>query len=144
MSRLTRLIHEIHQHSIWQILLIYVGVSWGVLEAADLFSERLGLANWLFWVALGLLVAGLFILLVLAFLLEPAASPAEAPEEDQAEARRRHRLTWRRAATIFLIALAAWGVVATGWLLLGRTESTRLADRPSIAVLPLENRSSAG
>jgi serine/threonine-protein kinase len=141
MSRLKRLIHEIHQRSLWQILLIYIGVSWGVLEAADLFAERLGLADWLFWVALGLLVTGLVILLVLAFLPEPAVPPTEQHELHLVGARRAPLLTWRRAATTFVVALAAWGVVATGWLLFGRTESASYGERPSIAVLPLVNRS---
>ena len=143
MSRLKRLIVEIHHRSLWQVLLIYVGVSWGVLEAADLFIGRLGLADWLFWVALGLLIAGLVVLMVLTFLPEPAVSPTEPHELYISGGRRRHLLTWRRAATIFVLALAAWGVVATGWLLFGRgaEEDAAAGDRPSIAVLPLVNRS---
>ena len=144
MSRLKRLISEIHHRSLWQVLLIYVGVSWGVLEAADLFTERLGLADWLFWVALGLLTTGFVVLLVLAFLPEPAVLPAEPHQLHLAGARRLHLLTWRRAMTIFVVALAAWGVVATGWLLIQQTGMSgagpddALAEgaAPGIAVLP--------
>ncbi len=35
MSPLKQLIHEIHSRSLWQVLAIYVAVSWAVIEAAD-------------------------------------------------------------------------------------------------------------
>jgi tetratricopeptide (TPR) repeat protein len=140
MNRLKRLIHDIHSRSLWQVLLVYLGVSWAVLEAADLFTERLGLAAWLFWVAVGLLISGLVFVLILAFLPEPAVSPTEPPGFDLAGAGRRQLLIWRRAATILVVALAAWGVVAAGWLLLspsGVGVEEAFADAaPGIAVLP--------
>ncbi len=36
MSRLKQLITVIHRRSVWQVLLVYIGVSWGVLEATSL------------------------------------------------------------------------------------------------------------
>jgi serine/threonine-protein kinase len=58
-------------------------------------------------------------------------------------ARRRRFLTWRNAAASFVVALAIWGLAAAGWLLFGSPghESGIPDERPSIAVLPLANRS---
>lgn len=52
MSRLKRLVLELHQRSVWQALVVYLGASWAVLEALALFSDRYGLPAWLFNVAL--------------------------------------------------------------------------------------------
>ncbi|NIM49607.1 MAG: hypothetical protein GTO22_10195, partial [Gemmatimonadales bacterium] len=41
----------------------------------------------------------------------------------------------------FVVALAAWGVVATGWLIMGERAASGDEERQSIAVLPLENLS---
>jgi len=63
---------------------------------------------------------------------------------DRAAGRRRRFLTWRYAVGTFVIALAAWGVVAFGWLLVGRSETGTdeiAGARPSIAALPFVNRS---
>ena len=45
MSRLKQLIQEIHRRTLWQVLLVYVGASWVVLEAADVMVSRLGSAT---------------------------------------------------------------------------------------------------
>ena len=66
MSGLKRLIHEIHRRSLWQVLLIYLGASYAILEAVDLFIERLGLPDWVFQTALVLLLIGLPIITITA------------------------------------------------------------------------------
>ena len=52
----------------------------------------------------------------------------------------RRSIRWAAGAAV---ALAVWGIVAAGWMLFGRTEdeSAAAGDRPSVAVLPLANRS---
>jgi formylglycine-generating enzyme required for sulfatase activity len=129
MSRLKGLIDEIHRRSLWQVLLVYLGVSWGVLEAAALFRDEFGLPDWLLSAALGLLITGLVVVLLLAFVPEPGGVAGD-PQEDRL-ASHRHLLTWRRAASIFVVTLAAWGVVATGWLVFGER-----AGRSEGAALP--------
>lgn len=47
MSRLKRLISEIHRRSLWQVLLIYIGADWACFELIDAVSERLSLPTWL-------------------------------------------------------------------------------------------------
>ena len=48
MSRLKRLVLEIHRRSIWQVLAIYLGACWAVLEASDQVIERYLLPEWVY------------------------------------------------------------------------------------------------
>jgi len=154
MSRLERLIVELHRRSLWQVLLIYVGAAWACFELIDAVTDRFGFPEWLPALAVVLFLLGLPFVVGTACVRElPARAepPAEAEAGEVAEAaaahreaRRRHRfLTWRNAAATFVIVLAAWGVVATGWLLFGRRAEQGAPgdERPSVAVLPLANRS---
>ena len=59
MSGLEDLIHQIHRRSLWQVLGIYIGGSWLVLEAIDGISATAGLPDWLAPFALVLLLIGL-------------------------------------------------------------------------------------
>jgi tetratricopeptide (TPR) repeat protein/TolB-like protein len=127
MSRLKQLIVEIHHRSLWQVLLAYLGGGWIVLEATALFTERYGLPEWFFSVALVLLAAGLLAVVVLAFVPEGTPAPeASRPAVEVAleaapgpeTAGRRRFLTWRNAGLSFVAALAAWGLVAAGWIVL--------------------------
>jgi len=68
MSKFEQLITEIHHRSLWQVLLVYLGVGWAVLEAVSVFSQQYGLPPWLFTVAFLLLLAGLVVVLALAFI----------------------------------------------------------------------------
>jgi TolB-like protein/Flp pilus assembly protein TadD len=144
MSRLKRLIVEAHQRSLWQALLIYLGASFAGLEAADLLIERFGLPGWLFPVAFALLLVGLPVVIVTALAKEevygdevPAEHAAAAAEED----RRLRLFTWRTAGLSFVGALALWGLVVAGLLLVGGYGLRPPDERQSVAVLPFENLS---
>ncbi len=164
MSRLKRLIVEIHRRSLWQVLLIYCGAALVAYQAVQALTEGLGLPQWFPAFAIVLFIVGLPIVLATAFVhdvalptaktAEPAALTDSEAARSEAEAaaahhetRRRHRfLTWRSAAATFVIVLAAWGVVATGWHLFADRagpEGMEAAEdtRKSIAVLPFENLS---
>jgi serine/threonine-protein kinase len=114
------------------VLLIYLGASYAVLEAVDLFTERFGLPAWFFPTAAVLLLIGLPIVLATA-LVESAGGPAPESRGDagakgaetpryappRAGRRAKRRLTWRNAIAGAVLAFALWGVIAAGWLLLG-------------------------
>jgi TolB-like protein/Tfp pilus assembly protein PilF len=149
MNRLKWLIVEIHRRSLWQVLLIYSGAALVAYQAVQALTEGLGLPQWFPAFAVVLFIVGLPVVLATAFVREvEAASPAPAEAEPrivnkEADAARheasRHRrlVTWRNAGLSFVAALAVWGVVATGWMLVGGRPA-----RPqigSLAVLPLEN-----
>jgi hypothetical protein len=141
MSRIKRLIREVHERSLWQALVVYLGASFAVLEAVDLFIGYFGLPAWLFGVAFTLLVVGLpFLILSSLAAREEYADdvPPEVAEEAAEEDRRLRLLTWRNAAASFVVALAVWGVVVTGWLVFaGSAQPSR--DRKMLVVLPFDN-----
>jgi TolB-like protein/Tfp pilus assembly protein PilF len=159
MKRLKRLIVEIHRRSLWQVLLIYCGAALVAYQAVQALTEGLGLPQWFPAFAIVLFIVGLPIVLATAFVHEVAPPTVTAAEPtplteaeaarveaeaaaDHLETRRRQRfLTWRNAAATFVIVLAAWGVVATGWLIMGERAASADEERQSIAVLPLENLS---
>ncbi|UCC83522.1 MAG: hypothetical protein JSW46_00900 [Gemmatimonadota bacterium] len=144
--------------------MIYCGAALVAYQAVQALTEGLGLPQWFPAFAIVLFIVGLPIVLATAFVHEVApprvtrAEPTPLTEAEAArveaeataarhEVRRRHRfLTWRNAAATFVIVLAAWGVVATGWYLLADRagpEQMEAAEemRKSIAVLPFENLS---
>jgi len=150
MSSLKRLIVEVHRRSLWQVLLIYGGGSWVVFEVVQTLTEGLGLPGWFPALALVLLIVLLPLVLATAFVREgePAAAvsdPTLIPvDEARTEAARRRFLTWRNAAASFVVALAVWGIIATGWLMFGGPRSERVeatSERPGVAALPFANLS---
>ena len=48
MSSLRQLIHEIHRRSLWQVLMIYLGASWAVMEVTDQIVGRYLLPEWVY------------------------------------------------------------------------------------------------
>ncbi len=135
MSGLKRLIAEVHRRSLWQVLLVYLGGSWAVLEAVSVFSEQYRLPDWLFTAALLLLLFGLLAVVVLSFvpmvgMPERGGQATERPDlalESETVAARRRFLTWRNAVASFVASLAVWGIVATGWMLFGRGPDSEAA-----------------
>jgi hypothetical protein len=80
-SRLKRLIQEIHRRSLWQLLGIYLGGAWVALQGIEALVSVLGLPEWVPGFALGILILGLPIVLATAFVQEGAGGqepPAEA------------------------------------------------------------------
>ena len=49
--------------SVWQVLVVYLGASWGVLEVVDVLKDNMGLPDWVFPFAVVLLLIGLPVML---------------------------------------------------------------------------------
>jgi TolB-like protein/Flp pilus assembly protein TadD len=165
MARLTDIIHEIHRRSLWQVVGIYLVVSWIALQVVDVLQQNFGLPEWFPAFALGLLVLGLPIVVATAFVQEGLGARPRAEAEAGSAGRPVERaataegsgglLTWRNALFGGGAALALWGAIAAGWMLFGNAgnvvedgEATRVAavagpseDLRSIAVLPFATRS---
>jgi tetratricopeptide (TPR) repeat protein len=58
MTRFSDLLREIHQRSIWQVIGIYLAMSWGVLNAVDVLTGFAGLPDWTPTMAVVLLLIG--------------------------------------------------------------------------------------
>ena len=70
MSRLRKLISEVHQRSLWQALLIYLGAGWAVFEIVRRVTEGLDLQLLLPALPALILLIDLSVLLAIAFVLE--------------------------------------------------------------------------
>lgn len=130
----------VRSQSLVRALGLYVVASWVVLQVVETLSSLFTLPDWLPGVALGLLLAGLPVVVATAF-VQAKMAPARGT-----------LLTWRRALLGGLGALALWGGVAAAWLLFGGTpvdmRPSSVASlmvpggaaipAPSIAVLPFE------
>ncbi len=88
MLGLKSLIGEVHRRSLWQVVGIYLGASWLVLQVVETLSETSGLPDWVGPGAIVLLLIGFPIVLTTAFIQEgmrsradQAAAPSQHPEE---------------------------------------------------------------
>ena len=127
------LIHEIHRRSLWQVLGIYLGASWLVLQMVDTMAGALSLPDWSASLALFLLVVGFPIVLATAFVQEglstkePEAPPRSLVDPGEADSPPPPRttgkpglLTWRRALLgglgavgVLVLAMGGWAVLRT-------------------------------
>ncbi|HSG80681.1 MAG TPA: tetratricopeptide repeat protein [Gemmatimonadota bacterium] len=120
-----------------RVLFVYLGVSFAVLESADIFTEQLGLPHWFFVGTMTLLIVGLPVVL-LSWLLqdlvarrrlassahraELAGEPGESPAPElrvagpDAAATPGTWLTWRRALLGGVAIVAVWGVFIAGYV----------------------------
>jgi serine/threonine-protein kinase len=155
MSSFRSFIGEIHRRSLWQVLLIYVGGALVAYQAVQALTEGLGLPHWFPGFALILFIIGLPVVLATAFIQEggPSAGrrdptllpdaperPADIPVGESAVPLR--LFTWRNAVLGGLFAFSLWGVIATGWLLIGRDKAAAGdsgSTRMMLVVLPFEN-----
>lgn len=151
------LLSRIKQARLVRVLLVYLGASWVVVEAADLLQSTLDLPGWLVPVTIVLLLVGLVVVMATAWVQgDPTTDHREAAGEvptdwqldlpDLARAIRRGRvphLTWTRALVGGAGAFLAVIVLAV-LVVLGGGEGPPLGPRdlaaepaaPGLAVLP--------
>ncbi|MDX1396382.1 MAG: hypothetical protein R3195_18515 [Gemmatimonadota bacterium] len=163
MADLNRLVREVHRRSLWQVLVVYVGSGWLVLQFVDTLADALNLPDWATPLAFFLLVVGLPVVLATAFVQAPRSPDADAragspdaspgstdtPDEGggpDALAGLRARLTWPRALLAGAVAFSLLFGVAGLFVILGDddasappADSTVVAD-PAVAVLPFTVR----
>ena len=77
--RLKQLIVEIHRRSLWQVLVIYLGASWAVLEASDQVIGRYLLPEWVYPTEILILLVTFPIVLATALVREEAPPEAGVP-----------------------------------------------------------------
>lgn len=144
MSRLKRIVVEIHRRSLWQVLGVYVGGSWVALQLADTLTASLGLPDWVPRLSLVLLIVLLPVVLATAFVQEGIGAaeaeerrkeavpdsvddggevpPAEADSADSDQALAwdigalRRLFTWRNAVVAVVAAFSLLGIGTTGYV----------------------------
>jgi tetratricopeptide (TPR) repeat protein len=155
------LFSRLKQARIVQVLVVYLGASWVVLQLADILQEALSLPEWVLPVTVLLLVIGMVIILATAWIQSlPSTTAAEAAGEvptdweiapgDALATLKRGRiphLNWGRAilggivAISLLFGLSGIYVIATGGRpALGPREAGAGVAAEGIAVLPFEVR----
>lgn len=85
MDHVKALIREVHRRSVWQVLLIFLGAGWLVLEVVDVFVDRGLVPDWAFTGAVVVLLLGLPVVLATAFVQEGAPRAKDQPGGAAAE-----------------------------------------------------------
>lgn len=154
---------RLKQARIVQVLLVYLGASWGILQVVDVLQNALMLPDWVAPVAVILLLIGLLVILATAWVqslpsTEAREATGEVPSDWQIAPRDLGRsivsgkiphLTWGRAlmggavALSLLFGASGLFVVVTGSRpTLGPPEAGASAAADGIAVVPFDVRGS--
>jgi tetratricopeptide (TPR) repeat protein len=114
--------------SLWQVLALYAGASWVVLQIVDVVKQNLGLPDWVFPFALLLLLVGLPIIVATALVqgrqvLETAEGSAvktsgtdEGTAPHYGSAAHHKLLTWKNALLGGGLAFVLLAVVTSGFM----------------------------
>jgi len=160
-----RVADEIHRRSLWQVLLVYCGGALIAYQAVQVLTGGLGLPQWFPGLAVVLFIVLLPVVIATAAMVEEGGPPVAREDatpvlgegsvagETELVASRwegggsRGLLTWRNAGSAFVGALAVWGAVAAGWLLVGGrierpVEAAAIDPANRIVVLPFSYRGS--
>lgn len=132
MNPIQRLIREAHRRSLWQVLGVYLAVSWGVYQVVKELTELFGLPDWVPGLGIVLLLIGLPIVLATAFvqegaprmrdaLLEPSdptliPMSATSPQPSPVSPRRHVLFTWQKAVLGGVVAFLLLGITAGGYM----------------------------
>ncbi|MCL7957759.1 MAG: hypothetical protein M8843_07095, partial [marine benthic group bacterium] len=137
-----KILGELRHRTLWQVLIVYIGASWVLLQAIDLFADNLDLPTWLFPTAGALLLVGLPIILVTAFIQRRLAATGEIADEAHEKL-----FTWRNAtlggAGAFLLLFGFAGlyvVIQDRGAAFAPPEAVAGEALPGIAVLPFSAR----
>ena len=137
LEQLRRLGVTIHERAVWQALAVFLGASVALLEGVDVLISRVGLPDGLFPLALVLLMIGLPVVVLTAWVQTDGEGDASArhspsgrapltradasvPSESGVDFAR--VLTWRNAIGGGVLAFAAWGVIAATGVMTGFLE----------------------
>jgi tetratricopeptide (TPR) repeat protein len=118
---------EASGRSLWQVLALYAGASWVVLQVVDVVKDNMGLPDWVFPFALLLLLIGLPIIVATAMvqgrrvpeLAADAASGSKAGEDSPAiaEPAVHHKLlTWKNSLLGGGLAMVFLAIVTAGFM----------------------------
>ena len=129
-----------------QVLLLYLGASWGIIQVTEIFIEQLGLPAWFFPAAILLLLIGLVVITATALVQSGAAAGRPSGFEAEAlpkeiMAGRLPTLTWPRAIMGGVLAFGALGGAGVAIAVFRGDEAPVVAEASgnALAVLPFRS-----
>lgn len=133
MLPLDKLLAEIKRRPVWQLIGLYLGASWVVLQVVDVLVQNMDLPSTVFPLALFLLVVGLFVVSITALLQKRTGLSGLPGGRWSARV-----FTWGNVMVGGVVAFAVWGVVSAGLLLLHSDPKPTPGHDPArtLAVLP--------
>jgi TolB-like protein/Flp pilus assembly protein TadD len=153
---LPRFLTELKRRKVYRVALVYSGVGWVLLEAADVVLPRLGLPDWTVNVVLAVVLLGFPLALVFAWIFD--FSPQGIVRSQPISPEAHHRFSFISIAEFLLICVL---VVTVGYLYVDRLSlqqrlaepETAVQEEPevtnpeqyrAVAVLPFADMSEAG
>jgi TolB-like protein len=137
-SGLSRFWKEVKRRKVLRSLAIYAGTAFVILEAATIIFPRWGLPEWSIDLVLWLLILGLFINLIIAWMFDITSDGLQKTrpaEELQTEEKPADSRGWKAATFISVVVIVALVV----FNVLGPVKSLRAGDIQSLLVLPFDN-----
>lgn len=132
MNPIQILVREAHRRSLWQVLGVYLALSWGVYQVVKELTDLFGLPDWVPGFGIVLLLIGLPIVLATAFIQQGAprlrdvlAEPTDptlmpmnstSPVTSPAPARHHVLFTWQKAVLGGICAFLLLGITAGGYM----------------------------
>lgn len=130
--------HQLKERRVVRVALLYGVVAWGLVEAADLLAGILEFPNWTTRLVLLLLALGFPLAVALAWAFDVTPEGVRKTEPPPGGSRLRLLVGFSAASALWALGIGAWWVTS-------RDAPSGLGlhhHRPTVAVLPLENRSS--
>ena len=120
--------------------MVYCAVAFAVIQAADVIFPRIPLPEWTVSAVVWLTLLGLPVALLLAWVFEITPDGVRRTDDGAAPPA---SARWLTARTIAAVGAALAIAVAAGWLARGARPPSSAEEelQPSIAVIPLQNRS---
>lgn len=137
-GRLHRFWNELKRRHVLRTLAIYAGTAFVILEASTIIFPRLGLPDWAIDVLLNLLIAGLLITVIVAWIFDitPDGVRKTVPLEELGDSERpAESKIWKAATYISLVVIA-------GLIILNAVPKKNIlksGDIESLVVLPFDN-----
>ena len=135
---LTRLWKEIKRRNVHRSLAIYTGTAFVILEAASLIFPRWGLPDWTIDLVLYLLILGLFINLIVAWIFDitpEGVQKTRSLEEIEESEKVPDSRVWKAATYISIVVIAALIILNIAPI----SKSISSGDIQSLVVLPFDN-----
>ena len=137
-GKLNRVLKELKRRRVLRTLAIYAGTAFVILEAATIIFPRLGLPDWTVDALLYLLIVGLFITVIVAWIFDitPDGVRRTLPVEELEDSDRpAESKVWKAATYISLVLIAALIV----WNVVPEKDMIKSGDIESLVVLPFDN-----